>query len=113
MQTFLTQNAYEGMELNLHMLVFLVVSLIGKSCVLRTWLLGSQPVERKFRHVRAYTPRGSTMVIMDMEGFLNRLKSSVFDEIYLLDAGANLHRKHGSSGDWQNPDRHVRLVNTN
>jgi hypothetical protein len=115
-ECFLTQNAFEGMELNLHSLVGIIVflRLQSKRATLRPWLFGSQVNEREFRIARAYSPGGSTMVNVDMEGFLQRLKCILFDRHF--HASGNLgafHRRHGKDGDLQHPDPAVRFFSLN
>ncbi len=108
--SFLTQNAFEGMELNLHSLVHLVRFLKPRNAALRIWLLGSQVLERLFRIARAYSPGGSTMVNVDLEGFLQRLKSILFDQQFLAEHLGSIHKRHGKANDLQHPDPSVRAV---
>ena len=109
-ETFITQNAYEGMELNLHSLVYVVKHLRTLGGVLSPWSLGSQGCEKLFRHVRAYSSRGSTMVHVTMESFLQRLRCIIFDGVFVGHAGlSRTHQRHGKQRDLQHPDADVRV----
>ena len=109
-ESFITQNAFEGMELSFHSLVYLVKYLHPLNAVLRTWALGSQACERLFRTARAYTSRDSTMVHLTMEAFVQRMRCIVFDGVFVDLAGlSSSHAKHGKPGGLQHPDPNVRV----
>lgn len=101
--SFITQNAWEGIELSFHGLIFLIILLRNEGVHLHPFLLGSQVLERLFRLIRAYSPNSSTVININSLGFLRRVQCIALDSTF--ESQQNVRRQHHRrhAGDYQSP----------
>ena len=73
---FISTNIYTCLELNAHMIVYLVYSCVCGSLTkdaLRVWLSGSQGCKQMFRLLRSMTGTFSTIINFSMKGIMERI----------------------------------------